>query len=239
METTIVITGFFIIAYLYSVVGHGGASGYIAWMVLVGFGQSEIRPLALEFNIIVSLIATVQFFRSGYFLPRLFWPFTLTSVPLAWIGGTMQVDVTWFRILLGICLVAAIMRLLLSVTDSEAHSRPPLILALVIGAFIGLLSGMIGIGGGVLLSPVLLLARWSDQKQASAIAAPFILVNSIAALLAGGSGFMTHVKMPYIIPAVVIGGILGSVSGSHKFGFRTIRYVLATVLLIALVKLVV
>lgn len=239
METAVLLLGFFIIAFLYSVVGHGGASGYIAWMVLIGFSQSEIRPTALELNIVVSFVATLQFFRSGYFLPRLFWPFVITSVPMAWLGGTLHADTYLFKILLGLCLVAAIVRLLLNGKDSKPESRPSLILSMIIGAVIGFISGLIGIGGGVLLSPVLLFARWADLKQASAVAAPFILVNSIAALLAGGIHAPAVAQMPWIVSTVVFGAVLGSISGSIRFGIRTIRYVLASVLLIALVKLVV
>ncbi|MFM9051041.1 MAG: sulfite exporter TauE/SafE family protein [Bacteroidota bacterium] len=240
METALLISCFFIIAFLYSVVGHGGASGYIALMVLFGFTQHEIRPLALELNIAVAGIATWQFYRSGYFLPKLFWPFAISSIPMAWIGGGVRLDAIWFKVILAVCLFATMIRLVLqsSGDDFGPESRPSLIFSLLIGGVIGLLAGMIGIGGGVLLSPVLLLARWSNVKQASAVAAPFILVNSIVALISSGDLYTDPDSFPFILITVIFGGILGSFSGSRRFRFETIRYVLAIVLMTAIVKLV-
>lgn len=238
----LVLALFFLIAFLYSTVGHGGASGYLALMVFLGFGPELIRPSALVLNILVAAIATAQYYRKGYFRKELFFPLIILSVPFAFAGSRIQLPVTTFKIILGFCLLLSVVRLLgFAKSDSEKPLRKmPFVLALFIGGGIGLLSGMIGIGGGIILSPVLLLFHWARMKETAAIAAPFILVNS----LAGISGLMSHgISFPAQLPAWILvaaaGGLLGSYSGSKKFNTVTLKYLLAAVLVIAAGKLLV
>ncbi|MFM7216609.1 MAG: sulfite exporter TauE/SafE family protein [Bacteroidota bacterium] len=236
------IVGFFIVALLYSSVGHGGASGYLAWMTLLSFAPESMRTTALCLNIIASAMAAVRFYRSGYFRKELLWPFAITSIPMAFVGGSIPVSSfeSQFKWILAACLVIAVIRLLIEKAEDEktSLSSPPLPLALMIGAVIGLVSGMIGIGGGVLLSPVLLLARWSTLKQASAVSAPFIFLNSVAALLGNHDHlFSLHPMFPLIMASVVAGAYLGSDLGSRVFNTKVLRILLSCVLTLAVIKL--
>ena len=227
----------FVIAAMYSITGHAGASGYIAVMALLGMAPQEIKPLALTLNIVVSLVAMVQFYRAGHFDRKLFLPFVLGSVPLALIGGYVQLPVQWFKGLLGLALIVAALRVVVKQPRSTAY--PDFIAALGLGAVIGLVSGLIGVGGGIFLTPLLLLMGWANAKQAAAVSAPFILLNSLAAL-AGLNAYAAQ-GLPdnifYLGLAVLAGGLLGSFLGSRTFAQQTIARVLSAVLLIAGVKL--
>jgi hypothetical protein len=236
MDVTLVLTlSFFAVALLYAIVGHAGGSGYIAVMVLAGMALADIRPTSLALNVLVSLIATVQFARAGHFSWRLFWPFMLGSIPMAWLGGTMQLPSDLFKVLLGVALLFSAWRLLAQRIEVVKYRELSLPTAIAAGGVIGMISGLLGIGGGIFLTPLLLLMGWAIPKQAAAVSAPFILVNSIFALV--GFGMTQEISLPehfveYAV-AVVFGGLIGAYLGSHKLQSRTIVIVLSAVLLIA------
>ncbi len=239
MTDILFLSGIFIIAVLYSSVGHGGASGYLAFMALLGFVPEVMRPAALVLNIFVSTIAFLSFRRNGHFRFRLLWPFILTSVPFAFLGGTIEVNVRLYKIILGVFLLAATARMLLKgklLNDQQREIN--ILLALVIGAVLGFFSGLIGIGGGIILSPIILLLGWGNIKQTAAVSAVFILVNSLAGL----TGFMLNNPFPdmeitYMVAAGVLGGVVGSYMGSFRLTDVFLRYALAGVLVFASFKL--
>jgi uncharacterized protein len=230
-------------AFLYASVGHGGASAYLAVMAVAGIAPTEMRPIALLLNVLVSAIASVKFFRAGHFRWRLFWPFAITSVPAAFIGGAITLPTAIYKVVVGLVLLYAAWQLWWSARHGE-ELRPTreiaIGLALVIGAVLGVLSGLTGVGGGIFLSPLLLIFGWAATKQTSAVAAPFILVNSLAALAAG------FIKNPVAPPdliwvlavAVVAGGWLGAEYGSRRFTNPNLRRLLAVVLGVAGAKMV-
>jgi len=241
MTDFLFLAGVFLIAILYSSVGHGGASGYLAFMAVLGFAPDTMRPAALILNVFVSSIAFISFARNGHFRFRLLWPFIVTSVPFAFLGGTFSVDARLYKIILGIFLLFAVARMLMGKKGSRGEQKEIVIpLALLIGALLGFFSGLIGIGGGIILSPVIILLGWATVKQTAAVSAVFILVNSLAGL----SGFILKNELPslgaaWIIAAGVLGAILGSWLGSFRIGEKYLRYTLALVLLFASVKLLV
>lgn len=229
----------FLVAFLYASVGHGGASGYLALMVLYGVAPEVMKPTALLLNLFVSLTSFIQFYRGGHFKWKIFLPFAIVSVPMAFVGGLITIDTFIYKKILGILLLVPIVRFLFFSTvtvDDLKKSNVPL--SLLIGAAIGLLSGMIGIGGGILLSPVLLLLKWSDMKQAAAISALFIFVNSISGLagqLTKGIHF-TPDMYTYVAVAFV-GGLCGAYFGAIRFNKVVLKYLLAMVLILAAYKL--
>jgi len=229
----------FIVAFLYAAVGHGGASGYLALMALYGVAPDEMKPTALMLNLFVSLTSFIQYYRGGYFLKRLFLPIAAASIPMAFIGGMITVEENIYKRVLGVLLLFPVMRFFFfkNVDDKDLKMSNTTV-AMVIGAVVGLLSGMIGIGGGIILSPILLLLQWTNQKQTAAISAAFIFVNSIAGLggmLTKGISFNSNMVM-YIVIAFA-GGLLGAYFGSKKFNQNILKYVLASVLLLASYKL--
>jgi uncharacterized membrane protein YfcA len=229
----------FVVAVLYSCVGHAGASGYIAVMALMGLSSDVIKPTALVLNIVVALITSIQFYRAGHFSWSLFWPFAITSVPLAFVGGSLGLPLHVFEFLIGATLLFSSVRFLFEPTsDTKTVVGPNMGTSLLVGAVIGLLSGLTGVGGGIFLTPVLLLLGWAKTQQAAAISAPFILVNSIAGL-AGHLSSVQHIPagIPFLILAVVCGGFIGSHLGSRRLRVVQIRRVLAVVLIIAGIKL--
>src|SRR4051812_42967594 len=236
--TLLIIIAIFVVAVLYSSVGHGGASGYLAVMAFAAVSPGGTRPTALVLNLFVASIGTYQFWRAGYFSWRVFLPFALSSIPFAFIGGMIHLPTQIYKIVLGIVLIIAAVRLAWKLVETDKTSSPNIWLALCIGAVIGLLSGMVGVGGGIFLTPVLLLMNWSETKVAAGVSAMFILVNSISGI-AGNYAQVT--KLPpgvwIWIAAAVIGGIVGSTLGSKRFDSLTLRRVLALVLLFAGVKL--
>ncbi len=229
----------FLVAFLYASVGHGGASGYLALMVLYGVAPEVMKPTALLLNLFVSLTSFIQFYRGGHFKWKIFWPFAIASVPMAFIGGLTTIDAVIYKNILGILLLVPIVRFLFfnTVTAGELK-KSNLALSLLIGAAIGLLSGMIGIGGGILLSPVLLLLKWSDMKQAAAISALFIFVNSISGL-AGQlkKGIHFTPDMYTYVAVAFVGGLCGAYFGAHRFNQVVLKYLLAAVLMLAAYKL--
>jgi uncharacterized membrane protein YfcA len=230
----------FVIAALYAAVGHGGASGYLALMALYGIAPKEMRPTALVLNLFVSLTSFIQYYRGGHFKLRIFIPIALASIPLAFVGGMIHIEDTLYKRILGILLLFPVFRFFFfKIPDDSELKDPQIYLSLLFGGVIGLLSGMIGIGGGILLSPVLILLKWTNQKQTAAISAAFIFVNSVAGL--GGMftkeiAFTSDMWM-YIICAFT-GGLLGAYLASKKLNQNGLKYVLAVVLLMASYKLI-
>jgi hypothetical protein len=231
---------FFLVAVLYSTVGHAGASGYLAAMALAGVPPDVMRPTALTLNILVAAIATVKFWRAGCFDWRLFWPFAIASVPFALAGGAMTLPISVYKPLVGAVLLYSAARLAWKPVPSERATRPPAVgLALVAGATVGLLSGLTGVGGGIFLTPLVLFMGWGDPTTTLGVSAPFILVNSIAGL--GGvltQGAPLRGAVPIWALAVIVGGWLGATYGSRRPGQPAVQRVLAVVLAIAGVKLV-
>ncbi len=228
-----------LVAMLYSSVGHAGASGYIATMTLCGFAVAQIKPTALILNILVATIGTFQFWRAGYFSWSLFWPFALLSVPAAFIGGFLYLPPTIFKPLIGVILLFSAIRLFFRRGDPAEVSPPPLPTALGVGAGIGLLSGLTGTGGGIFLTPLLLFCRWAQTRNAAAVSALFILVNSTAGLLGYFSSGQPVPAFAWILAvAAVIGGTIGSHLGSRRFPVRAVSLLLAVVLIIAGFKLI-
>ena len=227
-----------LIAFLYSSVGHAGASGYIAVMTLWGVAATTIRPTALVLNILVASISAFQFWRAGHFAWKLFWPFAVLSIPAAYLGGYLQPSASVLRILIGLVLLFSAVRLIFRRSDPPDVVPPPNPTAIGVGAAIGFLSGLTGTGGGIFLTPLLLFYHWAHIRQAAAVSALFILVNSISGL----TGYFTaNQSIPWLgvllAPAAAIGGVLGSHLGSRHFPIRTISILLATVLVIAGLKL--
>jgi uncharacterized protein len=241
METEIILLllgGVFIIAVLYSAVGHAGASGYIAVMSLLSLSPAVIKPSALALNILVASIGTWQFMRAGYFSWRLFWPFALLAVPLAFVGGYVALPDYGFKILVGLVLLYSAVRLLFESSRETPATAPPLPAALAAGAVIGLLSGLTGTGGGIFLTPLLLFMGWATPKTAAAVSALFILLNSMAGLL--GTLWSAPSMPTFLLPLLLaagLGGWVGSHFGSRKLNSHSIKRVLAVVLLIAGAKL--
>ncbi len=229
----------FVVAFLYASIGHGGASGYLALMAIFGVAAAVMKPTALLLNLFVSLVSFMQFYRGGYFKIKLFVPLALASIPFAFLGGLITVDASFYKRILGLLLLIPIARFLFfSNLKFEARKKHPLGLAILIGAAIGFLSGLIGIGGGIILSPVLLLLRWADMKESAAISAIFIFVNSVAGLagqLTKGIQFTADMYV-YVIVAFS-GGMLGAYFGSLKFRQNALKYILSLVLLMAAFKL--
>lgn len=229
----------FAVAFLYASVGHGGASGYLALMALFGFSTVFMRSSSLVLNVFVSLVAFIQFYRAGFFRWRLFLPFIILSVPAAFAGSLVQLEDAIFKNILGIVLLFPILRLLGILGREQEEKRPVHIpAALVAGGLIGYLSGMIGIGGGIILSPLILLLRWGDLKESAAVSALFIFVNSLSGL--GGlmwNGFSPDPMLWVWTGVALAGGFLGAWLGSRILNRRLLKGSLALVLTIACIKL--
>jgi uncharacterized membrane protein YfcA len=274
---------FFVVAFLYSAVGHGGASGYLALLSLHDIAPEYIKPIALVLNLLVSGMAFIQFYRQGYFLWRLFLPIALFSVPMAYWGGLTPLKDLWYQRGLGVFLLVSVAMMLwprdsgvgqgTSSNDGDVSNNGGGTLwnrqtgiAAFMGAVIGYVSGLLGIGGGILLSPVLLMIRWTQQKQTAAISAAFIFVNSAAGLLGfvqqhtpwiidsqktggvadsemagrcafGDPWFAVVAILSVLILPVLLGGFFGSWYGAKKFDQTVMKYILCVVLLIAAIKL--
>lgn len=228
-----------VVAYLYASVGHGGASGYLALMALFGISPVFMRPSAWVLNLFVAGIAFYQYQKGGYFRWQLLLPFIIASIPLAAVGGSITIDPVWYKRILGICLVIATLRILGVFGVSTKRRKLPLSGGLVMGGLIGLFSGMIGIGGGIILSPVILLAGWGNVKETAAVSAVFILLNSVSGLISQSltTGVTFHPYLPIWIIVALAGGYLGGYSGSIRFNRVFVRNALAVVLLLASVKL--
>lgn len=235
----IFLASLFVIAFLYSSVGHGGASGYLALMALFGIAPVYMKSTALSLNVFVSAIAFLTYARAGYFRFRLIFPFLITSIPLAFLGALMKIKPGVYEIILGIFLLFAVVRMLfIPGAISEHPSKPPVWLALFIGAVLGFFSGMIGIGGGIILSPILVLFHWSTVKESAAASALFIFLNSLSGLTGlVQSGITFESRLILWIAAGVVGGIAGAYSGSYRASPGKLKYVLSVILLMASIKL--
>jgi uncharacterized protein len=230
----------FLVAFLYASVGHGGASGYLALMALFSMTPEVMKPTALLLNLFVSLTSFIQFFRGKHFKWKIFLPFAIASVPFAFLGGLIIVDGDVYKKLLGFLLLFPIVRFLffknISVTEIKTANIP---LSLLIGAGIGFLSGLIGIGGGIILSPILLLLKWTDQKQTAAISALFIFVNSLSGLIGQlTKGIQFSGDMYAYVAIAFAGGICGAYFGAHRFRQTILKNILAAVLAVASYKLI-
>ena len=242
-ELAVIAVAFFLAAMLYSSVGHAGASAYLAVMALAGIAPEIMKPSALVLNLLVATIGAIQFYRAGHFNWSLLWPFAVTSVPFAFIGGAIKLPGETYKVLVGLVLVFAAIRLLwqrfMTPKTDSAITPPRLRSSLIAGGLIGGLAGLTGTGGGIFLTPLLVLTRWADPKRASGISPAFILVNSLAGLL--GTGW-SDIKLPpdFLIwcVAVVAGGTVGSYFGSKRLGSPSLRMLLAMVLLVAGAKLI-
>jgi uncharacterized membrane protein YfcA len=240
LQLGLLIAGVFAIAVLYSSVGHAGASGYIALMTLLGLAPGEIRPTALALNILVASIATWHFVRAGHFRWSLFWPFVVLAVPAAYLGGAIVLPAKVFNLLLGMVLLYSAVHFMRSASSAgdETTSAPPLWAAVLAGAAIGLLAGLTGTGGAIFLTPLLLLMGWARAKQAAAVSAPFVLVNSASGLLGFLSGPAPWPPgIPWLLLAAGLGGTLGSRLGSRHLAAPAIKRFLAAVLVVAGAKL--
>jgi uncharacterized protein len=229
----------FLLAVLYSSVGHGGASGYLALMALFSFSPEFMRPSALVLNIFVSTIAFYSYYRNSHFRFSLLLPFIITSVPFSFIGGMINVKPELYKILLGLFLVIAIARMVYTpgIQTGEIKTVNKT-LAYLIGILLGFLSGLIGIGGGIILSPIIILLKWGTQKQTAAVSAAFILVNSISGL--GGqlsNGIQLAPEIGYMLASAIAGGFLGSYMGSYRITEKALKYALSLVLTFASIKL--
>jgi uncharacterized membrane protein YfcA len=229
-----------VVAFLYSSVGHAGASGYLAAMALMGLAPDVMKPTALALNILVATIGSIQFARAGHFSWRLFWPFAIASIPAAFLGGRIHIPAQYYKALIGAVLVFSAIRLAVGIPKSEPGTRPPpLPLAITTGALLGFFSGLTGTGGGIFLSPLILLCGWADPKKTAGVSAVFILVNSISGIL---GLFSAAGKLPPAVPlwavAAVAGGLAGSYLGARRFSSPTLRRMLALVLVVAGLKLI-
>ncbi len=229
----------FLTAVLYSSVGHGGASGYLAIMALFSVSPEYMRASALMLNLFVAGISFYSYYKGGYFRIKLLIPFIILSIPAAFLGARLEINPTVYKIILGVFLLIAVARMLFKAGKPEETKPVHTSFALAIGAFLGFFSGMIGIGGGIILSPVLLLFKWATIKQTAAVSALFIFLNSasgIAGLAARGA--FTPVDEIYLMIILgIIGSMAGSFLGREKLASSKLTYVLASVLVFASVKL--
>lgn len=230
----------FLIALVYSSVGHGGASGYLALLSFLSFPHEIMSTSALCLNLLVAGTAFWFFLRASHFSWGLTWPFTVASVPFAFIGGLLRIPAAFYSLLLAFVLIFAAVRLIFDSTgEQHTFKFPSLKISLPLGGAIGILSGMVGVGGGIFLSPILLIFHWADPKKTAATSACFILVNSLAGLfgrLARNSFQVTPLLLTMVVTAF-LGGVIGSRLGANHFSGRWLKRVLAGVLLIATFKL--
>ncbi len=231
----------FIMAFLYASVGHGGASGYLAIMALLSVSPEVMKPTALILNLFVSLTAFIHYYKGNHFIAKIFLPLAIASVPLSFLGGMITLEDKIYKIILGLFLFIPIIRFLIyemkEVTEIKSNQTG---LSLFLGGSIGFVSGLIGIGGGIVLSPLLVMLKWTNLKQTAAISALFIFVNSLAGIVGQSTkGLHFDNEMIYYIIVAFVGGYIGAYYGANKFNQKYLRIVLALILLIAAVKLIV
>lgn len=243
MTTELMILFYFLlfaVAFLYASVGHGGASGYLALGAIFDMAKEVMRPTALLLNLFVSLTSFIQFFRGKHFRFKIFLPLAIASVPMAFIGGRMDIDTATYKIMLGILLLVPIIRFLFfSNIPVTEISKSNVGISIIMGAAIGFISGVIGIGGGIILSPLLLMLKWTDQKQTAAISALFIFVNSMSGLLGQWTKSIEfNTNMIGYVAVAFAGGLCGAYFGAMKFNQNVLRILLALVLALASYKLI-
>lgn len=229
----------FVVAFLYSCVGHAGASGYIAAMALFGLAPEVIKPTALALNILVAALAAWRFRRAGHFSWPLFWPLAVASVPCAFLGGWLNLPTRAFKISVGLVLLASAARFALDPPAEPGRRHPSRTASLGIGAGLGLLSGLTGTGGGIFLTPLGIFLRWDATKTIAAVSAAFILVNSAGGLI----GYLSRTgSFPGVAWSLALAALAGGAAGSHLGSTRlppaAIKRVLALVLAIAGLKLI-
>lgn len=228
-----------VVAFLYASVGHGGASGYLALMALFSFAPETMRPTALLLNIFVAGIAFYHYYKAGYFNKKLFLTFAIASIPMSFFGGLLEADPLIYKRILGVLLIIAVLKMLnVFGRDKNIIKDVKLWQGLLIGGIIGFFSGLIGIGGGIILTPIILLLHWGKMKEAAAVSALFILVNSASGLVGQITSGVNISSQSFILVAVAfIGGFFGSYNGSKKFNNNLLRNLLAIVLIMASIKL--
>lgn len=233
---------FFLIAALYAAVGSGGGSGYLALMGLFGLEPAIMRPTALTLNILVTSIGTWKYVRAGHFSNRLFWPIVAMSLPFAFIGGRLSLPTAVYRPAVGLILLYAAIRLWLSTRQTtlpQPSQSLPLWITLVAGMVIGLVSGLIGVGGGIFLGPLLMLTGWATTRQTLGITAAFVLANSAAGLAGQLSTMATLPPLIWLwLLAVGVGGWLGAEFGSQRLDPRLLRRLLAGILVLGGLRMI-
>jgi uncharacterized membrane protein YfcA len=245
-ETVLILAVLILVAAtLYSSVGQGGTSGYLAAMALVGVSPVVMRPTALSLSVLVSAIGTVRFHRAGHLYWPVLWPFLVGSVPLAALGGALRLPDSLYNPIVGLLLLIAAGTLVWRLPDRDgayrANPQPgvPVVRAMVAGAAIGLVSGLTGVGGGLLLSPLLLLTGWAEIRQTAGVSVAFILVNAMVALSTNLASMGT---LPAALPiwgvAAVVGGVVGTELGTRRLKGRTMRFILAAILALSGLKLI-
>ncbi len=228
-----------VISFLYSSVGHGGASGYLALMSLFSFPHLVMKPTALLLNLFVAGISFFYYFKGGFFNKKLFLSFAVASVPMSILGGYLEIDAHIYKKILAVLLIFAILKML-NVFGKESNKIKGIKLwqGILVGGAIGFFSGLIGIGGGIILSPIILLLHWGNMKEAAAVSALFIWVNSAGGLIGQFSnGIQLSPVSFWMISLALMGGFLGANFGSRIVNNKTLRYILAVVLVMASVKL--
>lgn len=229
------------VAFLYSSVGYGGASGYLAVLSFFAFAPTFMSTTALILNILVSVTALFAFWKARHLELGLTWPFIVTSIPAAFLGGVVPVSPRLYQLILAVVLLFAGLRFLLEARSSKSEPAlrlPALLISLPVGALVGFVSGLVGVGGGIFLSPLILIMSWADAKRTAATSAAFIFVNSISGVFGRVTAgtFALGPLLPFLI-AAFIGGLLGSHLGAVRYSGRTIRRLLGIVLLVAAAKL--
>ena len=225
----------FVIAILYASVGHGGASGYLAVMALFSLHPEALKPTALMLNIVVAGVGTYLYYKAGQFSWRVFWPFVITSIPMSFLGGTISLPPEYYRPVLGLVLFYAAWRLFVRRKHEEYDTNAPsLPLAMSVGGVLGFVSGVIGVGGGIFLSPLMILLKWARVREVSGIAAMFILVNSISGLF-GHISSLQYVPdyAPVFAGAALIGGTIGALCGSRHLPVATIMKAMSVMMVLA------
>lgn len=246
MTTLLLIFLIFIAALLYSSVGHAGASGYLAMMALFGIAPEVMKPSALVLNILVASIGTVKFHRAGHLQWSRLLPFVLTSAPFSFFGGAINLPGSLYKQIVGIILIFSAIRMIQTSLKSAEHTatrKAPIWAALLSGALIGFLAGLTGTGGGIFLSPLVLILGWAEMKDASGMSAGFILINSITGLIGNLTKNVSSIEsLPssiiFWLIAVAIGGLIGAEFGSKRLPNKRLRQLLAVVLIIAGLKLI-
>ena len=243
-DTTLLAALFLVVGSLYASVGHAGASGYLAVMALMGVAPESMRSTALAVNVVVATIAFSHYAAAGHFSWRFLLPFAITSVPAAFVGGAIELPADWLRLAIGAVLAFSAIRMARTSLRPAATPRsvrdPAFATKLLAGAAIGFAAGLTGTGGGIFLSPLILLCGWAEPKRTAATASLFILVNSLSGL--GGlvqAGWAPTIDLLPLAIAAGIGGFAGAFMGSRKATSRTLNFLLAAVLAVAASKLLV